>query len=307
MKFFLLSVGVLVVSLSAPAEPGGTYVLTGREKSIFGIFQADTKAHWELYKGEDINTLYQEFRKINNLEGRKLQRGETLTFPHTKKSKQLAKAEKARAERAAREAEAAAARDQAKLAGSGTSGEADNQSELFGSDTRAPLSNATPEELEKARIEAEKKSTRYRAVKSFQRYFMPRWIFKQDTDIITEGSIAALVALAEEKVDGDFAKALKLHSYPEKNIYIIEFEKPQIVGELLFFAILREGNGVSFFYSLEKGIRFFGAGEAGVLREWQYGVEVAELGGRKYNDLAGFLNELEAGRPTKAGVDSAGK
>jgi len=310
------------MSFSATAEPGGTYVLTGRETSIFGIFQADTKAHWELYKGEDINALYQEFKKINNLEGRKLQKGETLTFPHTKKSTQLAKAEKARAKREAREAAerkremaraqkaAAAARERDRIGAqeaAASPGETDGKlSALFGSDSRGSQSSASPEELERARLEARKKSARYRAVKSFQRSFMPRWVYEQNNEIIIKGSIAALVGLAEEKVDGEFAEALKLHSYPDKNIYIIELEEPETVGEFLFFGILREENGGSYFYSLEKGISLFGAGDAGVLREWRYGVEVADHGGRKYNDLSGFLKELEAGRPTRSGGDAGG-
>ncbi len=58
------------------------------------------------------------------------------------------------------------------------------------------------------------------------------------------------------------------------------------------------GRGV-YLYSLEKGISFFGAGDESVLFEWRSGWGSSELGGRTYTDLAGFMSEIEKGRPVE--------
>ncbi|MDF7807186.1 hypothetical protein P4E94_07040 [Pontiellaceae bacterium B12219] len=66
MKFKILAVSASLL-FSAVAKPGEPYVLTGRESSIFGIFQADMKAYPELYNGVDVNECFQAFKTLNNL------------------------------------------------------------------------------------------------------------------------------------------------------------------------------------------------------------------------------------------------
>lgn len=266
--------------LSAAAKPGEAYALTGREKSIFSIFQADMKAYPDLYEGEDINAYYQAFKALNNLDGgRKLKQGEELMFPHTQKSKEIEEAEKAEAARAKAEAEAAAARARAREAVAAAE-----------QDT-----HASPEEIERANAYAERKRARQNAIYQFQHWQLPSWLEDHSTNIVE--SMDALVAKACEKVDEQFAEALVLHRYPDKNIHVIEFEKPDKVKNCFFLAMKREANGLPYLYALEKGIGFFGTGDVSVLFEQHPEGGFSELGGRKYNDLSSFVQDIDEERP----------
>jgi len=295
--------GIIVFSLlfSAAAKPGEPYVLTGREKSILSIYQADMKAYRELYEDEDINEYYKEFKTLNNLlDGRKLNQGEELMFPHTKKSKEIEEAEEAKAARAAKSAETAAARKQARGAPAANYDKQGEQLSLFGSDSPS-RPRATHPEDERKRAEALRKDARQKSVYYFQHTFLPDWIYSHSNEILEKGNVDVLVTNAREKVDEDFAESLILHRYPDKSIYILEFEKPENVNEYFFVAIKMRESGGSYFYTLEKGISFFGAGEVSVLFEWRSRRNVSKLGGRNYKDLSSFLQELEKGRPVNSG------
>jgi hypothetical protein len=294
--------GLIIFSLlfSAAAKPGEPYVLTGREKSIFSIYQADMKAYRELYEGEDINEYYEEFKTLNNLlDGRMLKRGEELMFPHTRKSKEIEEAEEAKAVRAAEEAEAAAARKQAREAAAANHEKPEEQPSLFGSDSRS-RPGATNPEAERKRAEALRKDARRKSVYNFQHTLLPDWMCNHSNEILEKGNIEALVTIAREKVDEGFAGSLVLHRYPDQSIYILEFEKPKNVSEYFFVAINTRESGGPYFYGLEKGISFFGTGEESVLFEWRPRGHVSKLGGRNYEDLSSFLQELEKGRPVSS-------
>ena len=286
--FFLL--------LSAAAKPGEPYVLTGREKSIFSIYQADMKAYPELYEDEDINEYYAEFKTLNNLNGRKLVRGEKLMFPHTGKSKKIQEDEKAKAALAAEGADVAAAKARAKKAAAANPEKPEKQVTLFGSYSRSRPGVTNPE-AERERAEALRKNARQQSVYYFQHILLPHWLNSHCYALLEKGSVDALAAIARARVDEDFAESLVLHRYPDKSIYILEFEKPKNVSEYFFVAIKPEKSGGPYFYALEKGISFFGTGDVSVLFEWRSGGNISNLGGRKYKDLPGFLQELEAGRP----------
>ena len=205
------------------------------------------KAYRELYEDEDINEYYKEFKTLNNLQdGRTLNQGEELLFPHTKKSKEIEEA--AKAAKAAKSAEAL------------------------------------------------RKEARQKAVYYFHHTLIPDWIYRHSNEIIEKGNIDALVTNAREIVDEDFAESLVLHRYPDKRIYILEFEKPQNMNEYFFVAIKMRESGGTYFYALEKGISFFGIGDVSVLFEWRSRGNVSKLGGRNYEDLSSFLQELENGR-----------
>jgi hypothetical protein len=276
--------GILVLSLllSAAAEPGETYVLTGREKSIFSIYKADMKAYPELYKDEDINVYYSNFKTLNNLDGRKLKTGEELIFPHTKESEKIMAAAKAKAASTVKEAEAAASESQ------------DEGLSLFGSDTRSHTPSGIP------RTEAERKNARQNAVRYYQHTLLPRLLNQNDPTVlnaIEQGNIEVLVARARGKVDELFSKALVLHRYPDKEIYILEFEQPDQVGNYFFLGIKKEAYEPPRIYALEKGLSFFGAGDPSVLFERKPGGQFTKIGGRTYNDLSSFLQEMEGERP----------
>lgn len=68
------------------AEPGGSYILTGQEKSIEEIVTADMKKYPDLYKGESFNFYIARFKKENSIGKHKLAPGDQLTFPQTKAS-----------------------------------------------------------------------------------------------------------------------------------------------------------------------------------------------------------------------------
>jgi hypothetical protein len=274
--------------LSAIGKPGESYVLTGREKSIFGIFQADMKAYPELYEGEDINAYYTEFKAVNDLDsGRKLSKGEELQFPHTQKSRELLEAERMAAER----------RERAKQAGA-PNPEADGVS-VFGADQP---STTTPPAVQISE-EERRRNARKKAVHNFQHRLLPRWVHDNGLHILDDGGIDPLLATARQMVDEQYAEAIVVHRYPEKGIFIIEFEEPQQTTGIFYFAIKKEAGDTPGFYALEKGLSFFGAGEASVLTEWESGWDASKLGGRDYTDLAGFLNELQGDRLQAAGMD----
>lgn len=268
----VFSAGIFL--LPAFGKPGGSYVLTGKEKSIFGIFQADMKAWPDLYAGEDVNECYKAFKVANDLDGgRKLKLGEELKFPHTKKSKALLEAkaqEDARlAAEAGREAEVAANTNAA-------------PSELFGSDRPA-----------RHDPEVQRKNARRKAVSQFCQQSLPRWMLSNDLGLLKSGEAEQIVKLAQSRVDEEFGKTVKLHTYPGKRIYILEFEKPERVEDVIFFAVKVDEAGEQTFYALEKGLSMFGAGDLSVLRQWHSAWDASGLGGRKYDDLSGFLQELE--------------
>lgn len=292
MKVYLSGLVIFSCLFSAVAKPGEPYALTGREKSIFSIYQSDMKAFPELYEGVDINAYYEEFKTLNNLGDRKLQLGEELMFPHTKKSKKILADERAKAARAVKDAEAAAARALAKETAAENPEVSGEELSLFGSDTRSRPGRISSE--------AARKSARQMAVYDFQHTFLPQWVRIQGSALLETGSVDGLITRAKAKVDEDFAASLALHRYPDKNMCILEFEKPQNVSGCFFVAIKAEESGRLYFYALEKGISFFGAGDESVFFEWRFGGDVANLGGRDYNDLSGFLRELEAGRPVSS-------
>ncbi|MDF7799818.1 hypothetical protein P4C99_10095 [Pontiellaceae bacterium B1224] len=307
MKLSILSI-IFFLLLSTAAKPGESYILTGRETSIFGIFQADLKAYPELYEGEDVNAYYQSFKTLNNLGERKLKPGEELIFPDTALSKKIKEAEAAEAARAAAEAEAAvAAAEAAEAQTQGAAAPAAAPStapygevSLFGTDRP---SSARPQQPDRANAEAQQQQARQQAINHFQYNLLPFLMFDYSRNIIgniEDGNIDILVEQAQETVDERFAKALVLHAYPEQKTYVLQFEKPEKVGEYFFFAIKKEDSGTFRFYSLEMGITFFGTGNKGVLHEWLSAGDYSDLGGRSYNDLPSFLKELKNGKPEVA-------
>jgi hypothetical protein len=314
----LIITGLLFSLLfSAGAKPGEIYILTGREKSVFGMFQTDLKAYPALYKDTDINKYYQEFLTVNNLGERKLQLGEEITFPDTAISKKLREAEAAKAARTARtERTEKAAKTQRTRRATRTPSAGTGTSTLFGSDRPSTTWVTDPEveissgeteeeraEAKKARAEAQKKTARHEAIYYYQHYLLPSLLYDDNRNLIEfleKGNIDELVAQAQAKVDEPFAKALVLHAYPEKGIYVLEFEPPKKGGDYFFVALKKGASGRFNIYALERGISFFGVGDKGVLSEWGPAGDLSDLGGRNYNDLSSLLQELEAGRPVSS-------
>lgn len=261
----------LSLPFAALAKPGETYVLTGREKSIFGIFQADLKAYPELYEGVDVNAYYRAFKDANNLDNRKLKIGEELTFPHTPAS------QKAADERAEAASTAAPTNDT----------------------SYALNAEPAPELTEDERLAAEEKQrvrVRQEGVLYYQTSVLPHWVFEQGNTLwsrLERGDTSVLVQQAEQCVDETFAGAMKFHAYPAKKLYVIEFETPKRGSECFFVAIKKEGvlNSLNY-YTLEKGISIFGVGEDSVLSMIESTGERVKLGGREYTDLDSFLNEF---------------
>ena len=171
-----------------------------------------------------------------------------------------------------------------------------DQISVFGS-TSPSQPRATNPKAERKRAEELRKEARQNSVYYFQHTLLPGWLYNYSNEIVEKGNIDELVANAREKVDEDFAESLALHRYPDKNIYILEFEKPNNVSECFFFAIKTRESGDSCFYALEKGISIFGVGEVSALFEWRSRGNVSKLGGRDYEDLSSFLQELETIRP----------
>jgi len=77
----------LIVALSIHiifAEPGGSYTLTGNEKSIEAIIKTDMEQHPDLYIGESLRSYMAKFKNENKIGRSKLAPGDKLVFPDTK-------------------------------------------------------------------------------------------------------------------------------------------------------------------------------------------------------------------------------
>lgn len=84
MKNKLLMELVLVAScLSAWAEPGGSYTLTGEEKGIEEIIKADMAQYPILYEGVNTRSYLSKFKKKNKIGKSKFSPGDILYFPDT--------------------------------------------------------------------------------------------------------------------------------------------------------------------------------------------------------------------------------
>lgn len=93
----ILTTGLVIVVpiFNVWAEPGGTYTLTGKEKGIAEIIEADMAQYPELYQGESLNGYISRFKRENKIGKRKISPGDQLLFPETLAS---IKAKKAKAE-----------------------------------------------------------------------------------------------------------------------------------------------------------------------------------------------------------------
>ncbi len=85
-QILLTNITIMVLILTAFAEPGGTYILTGQEKNIEEIVKADMKKYPDLYKGKSFDFYVARFKKENSIGKHKLVPGDQLTFPQTKAS-----------------------------------------------------------------------------------------------------------------------------------------------------------------------------------------------------------------------------
>ncbi len=85
MKMRVLIIQVVFVTslLSTSAEPGGTYTLTGEEKGIEEIIQADMAQYPDLYRGVNTHSYILEFKKKNEIGKRRFSPGDMLYFPET--------------------------------------------------------------------------------------------------------------------------------------------------------------------------------------------------------------------------------
>lgn len=302
MNFYLSGIFVFSLMVSAMAKPGEIYVLTGHEKSIFGIFQADLKAYPELYKGEDFTAYYSNFKTVNNLDERKLTKGEELIFPHTAKSKEILQAEKEKAAIKVNEAEGAVAEAWRPEAAAAPEKQDEGMS-LFGYDKPRSRSRFIDPEEERVRAEAARRKARHQAVHYYQHTLLPRLLqqnYPAVLNSIEQGNIEELVSLARNEVDEPFSKALVLHRYPEKEIYILEFEQPNNVKDCFFLGIKKEASGLPGMYLLEKGSSLSDTGNASVLFKRKSDGAFTKLGDRKYSDLSSFLQEIDAGRPVNS-------
>lgn len=261
MKFIHLILLIFLSCLCIQGKPGGTYVLTGQEKSIADILKADFQKYPELYADEPLPEYMAEFKRLNQIGKRKLVTGEKLIFPETIA---LRKALETEAEAAAElEAEAI------KLA-----------------DAYAAAITAK-EDL--------KKQVRQDGIFEYQTRFLPYWVQRNGTQLLSGSTVGVpqeLTRTAREVVDTAFAESLCLTFYPEKQLVVIEFEKPSKTGSCYFVGIRAEENGISL-YSLEKGMSIFGTGSKSVLCITDKTRAREELGTRQYDDLDQFLAEFE--------------
>lgn len=87
MKIYIIANLIVLLSIHIGfAEPGGSYTLTGKEKSLEEIISTDMETFPNLYKGESLKFYLGKFKNENNLGHRKLAPGDQLIFPETKAS-----------------------------------------------------------------------------------------------------------------------------------------------------------------------------------------------------------------------------
>ncbi|MDF7826724.1 hypothetical protein P4B35_22030 [Pontiellaceae bacterium B12227] len=89
MKLRLAGMFVALAANFLFAEPGGSYVLTGKESGVEEIVKVDMAQYPDLYQGESINIYLGKFKAKNDIGRKKYKAGDQLYFPHTKTSKKL--------------------------------------------------------------------------------------------------------------------------------------------------------------------------------------------------------------------------
>ncbi len=87
MKIRMAEMVLVASCLSTLAEPGGTYTLTGEEKGVEEIIQADMAQFPELYEGVSPSSYLLEFKQKNKIGKRKFSPGDILYFPDTPASR----------------------------------------------------------------------------------------------------------------------------------------------------------------------------------------------------------------------------
>ena len=162
---------------------------------------------------------------------------------------------------------------------------------------KTPASQKAEDEknAEQARAEEKKKNARRDGIYYYQHRFLPGMTHRTGERFFSDlesGIFSPLIKRAHALVDSDFAKALIVKSYPEKKLYVLVFELPTQSSHCYYAAIKEEEMGYSY-YTLEKGINLFGAGDISVLCMWENDGTHVKLGGRKYDDLESFLKEFE--------------
>lgn len=88
----LTTLVLAVTTCLSLAEPGGSYILTGNEKSVDEIVKHDMEKYPDLYIGESFNFYVARFKKENEIGKRKLAPDDALTFPETRASIKAKKA-----------------------------------------------------------------------------------------------------------------------------------------------------------------------------------------------------------------------
>lgn len=86
MKTLLACACLTLLTAGVFAKPGGTYTLTGEEKSIADIVKADMAKYPELYKGESFKRYLSKFKAENKIGRKKYKPGDQLLFPETSTS-----------------------------------------------------------------------------------------------------------------------------------------------------------------------------------------------------------------------------
>jgi hypothetical protein len=71
------------------AEPGGIYILTGKETGVAEIIETDIRQYPDLYEGVSLDRYIDRFRQENDIGRRRLSPGDTLRFPETPASLEL--------------------------------------------------------------------------------------------------------------------------------------------------------------------------------------------------------------------------
>jgi hypothetical protein len=84
---------MLLLCINVRAVPGGTYLLTGKEKGFEEIVRADMEKFPEMYEGVHLKSYLQRFKKENKIGRRRFSPGEKLVFPSTIASLRMKKKE----------------------------------------------------------------------------------------------------------------------------------------------------------------------------------------------------------------------
>ncbi|MBS1196972.1 MAG: hypothetical protein H6R18_757 [Proteobacteria bacterium] len=131
----------------------------------------------------------------------------------------------------------------------------------------------------------------------FQHRLIPQWTHQSGGAFFNDlnaGKSEKLIEAATKIVSPEFAAAISVKKYPDKNGILIRFAVPVEVPQCYFAYIYKDKNDNKFsLYTYEKTLDLLKEGNKGVVGLWSAEGGHSNLGARTYEDPESFVGEVQ--------------